>query len=410
MKYQPPYGIADPNAPYINGNPAAGIEGSIPPAAAFEYPMREIVAMISNSNFTPSDADLLQLLKAIRRQYVNFAVDTGAANAMAITLNPPLDSYSAGFPLRVSVAATNTGATTINVNSLGARAVKRPDGSDLQAGDIVAGMIANLVDTGAMFQLQNALHGVAGTSNVFSVGIPYAGDTGAVNAIVAIYSPAITSISEGTYIAVKVGHTNTGAVTMGVNALAPIPLNRQDGQPLKANDILLNETILIENHGTYYQMVTYVPSQFPAAPTLRGFRADKAGYPADVLATSVAVNLNFQHVASNSMQTSIWDGTVLTVGAGEAGLWDITAKWSMPQIGIDTNYFSIGVYLNGSTIEAFTATNTFAGTAGTVEVNCVLKLNVGDKIQIEAYQQSGITVSATNLAAYQYIAAYLISL
>ena len=79
MKYQPPYGITDPNAGYINGNPAAGIEGSIPPAAAFEFPMREIVSAIQYSNFTPSDGDLQQLLKAIRSQFLNFVVDQGAS-------------------------------------------------------------------------------------------------------------------------------------------------------------------------------------------------------------------------------------------------------------------------------------------------------------------------------------------
>ena len=35
MKYVQPYGIADEDAPYINGDPSQGRMGSIPPAAAF---------------------------------------------------------------------------------------------------------------------------------------------------------------------------------------------------------------------------------------------------------------------------------------------------------------------------------------------------------------------------------------
>ena len=46
MKYNQPYGVADEDAPYINGNPSTGTMGSIPPAASIEYPQREIVNMI----------------------------------------------------------------------------------------------------------------------------------------------------------------------------------------------------------------------------------------------------------------------------------------------------------------------------------------------------------------------------
>ena len=36
MKYVPPLGATDPNASYQDGNPEAGILGSIVPAAAIE--------------------------------------------------------------------------------------------------------------------------------------------------------------------------------------------------------------------------------------------------------------------------------------------------------------------------------------------------------------------------------------
>lgn len=77
MKYNQPYGIVDPNAPYINGDPSIGRAGSIPPAESIEYDQREVVAVIKyaydNGFFdyanalcaAPSNADLTQLLKAI---------------------------------------------------------------------------------------------------------------------------------------------------------------------------------------------------------------------------------------------------------------------------------------------------------------------------------------------------------
>ena len=399
MKYQPPYGLTDPNAPYINGNPAAGIEGSIPPAAAFEYPMREIVSLIANSNLTPSDADLLQLLKSVRRQWINYAVDTGTANAMAVTMTPPLDTYMAGFPLRVAVAVTNTGATSINVGGLGARAVKRPDGSDLQPGDIVAGMIANLVDSGSVFQLQNALHGVAGTSNTFSVGIPYAADTGAVNAILAIYSPAITTITEGNYIAVKVAHTNTGAVTMAVNALAALPLNRQDGQPLQAGDIFINETILIENHGTYYQLVSYVFSQL-VAPRLRGMMADSTGYGSQSFGANVAGGqaIAYYHMTKNQMQTSTFDGLTLAVGAGEDGVWAVYGALHSSLVSADCNFCSVSLFVNNIEQATESQSSLPSGTGTGISVTAHIQLAVGDQLQVRFYNQcpTGMTSTPDN--------------
>jgi hypothetical protein len=409
MKYVQPYGITDENAPYINGNPSTGTRGSIPPAAAIEHPMREIVAAINYSGLTPTDADLHQLLKSIRSQYLNFAVDQGTTpNAMVVALDPPLDAYAAGTPLRVLVAHDNTAAATIIVNGLGVRAVKRPDGSDLQPTDIVAGMVANLVDTGSVFQLQNALQGVAGQSNFYEVGIPYVADSGVVNALVGVYSPAITTIVEGAFISIKVAVQNTGPCTLKVNALAPLPLNRQDGQPLAAGDILANETILIVHHGTYYQHVGWVPSQVPVAPQLRGFRADKTGYAGDTLPSSVAVLLSFQNVTDNSMKTSTWNGNTLIVGAGEAGLWQITAQWQFPHtIPFEVGHISTTVSVNGVNVGTAVA-NTPGNTATSAQVNVIARLNVGDTVRIYGYHQAGITVYSVGDFS-QNCTAYLVS-
>lgn len=66
MKYNAPIGAANPNDPYIDGNPGAGIEGSPVPAAALEHPMREIVKVITEAGITPDANDLTQLYQAIQ--------------------------------------------------------------------------------------------------------------------------------------------------------------------------------------------------------------------------------------------------------------------------------------------------------------------------------------------------------
>ena len=392
MRYQQPFGVSDTNASYINGNPAAGIEGSIPPAAAIEEPMREIVNVIQNSDLIPDDGDLQQLLKSVRRQYLNFAVDQSTnPNTVLINLTPPLEMYHAGLPLKVLIANTNTGATVINVNQLGPRNVVRTDGSALHPSDLTAGMIASLVDTGSVMQLQNPVGAPATTSNTYQIDIPYCADTSTtVNQIVAPFSPAITTITEGKFIAVKVKNTNTGAVTIAVNALAPLPVCRDDGSPLQSGDILALETILIENHNTYYQCVGLVRSQvlLPPAPKLRGIIADASGFGAQYIPTSVATQLAYYGVRKNNLQTSTFDGFRLTVGAGEDGVWCVYGSVHQQQAG-GANYTEI--FINNLTTGVQLAVESTgpitAGTGNSLSCSAHVLLNVGDVIAVEYYQQ-----------------------
>lgn len=65
MKYVPPLGSVDPDAAYQNGNPSAGIPGSIVPAAAIEHPQRELLYVILKAGLTPDENTLTQLYEAI---------------------------------------------------------------------------------------------------------------------------------------------------------------------------------------------------------------------------------------------------------------------------------------------------------------------------------------------------------
>jgi hypothetical protein len=78
MMYNQPWDQpTNPNAPYIDGNPAAGIQGSIVPAYSIEYDQREIVEVINRAHLrgyhdysgaacaAPSNSDLQQLRKAL---------------------------------------------------------------------------------------------------------------------------------------------------------------------------------------------------------------------------------------------------------------------------------------------------------------------------------------------------------
>jgi hypothetical protein len=65
MKYNAPYGSADPNAAYVDRNTPGAVVGSRPPGKAIEGPQREIIAVIEAAGIDPSNTDFTQLLQAI---------------------------------------------------------------------------------------------------------------------------------------------------------------------------------------------------------------------------------------------------------------------------------------------------------------------------------------------------------
>lgn len=77
--------------------------------------------------------------------YPNFLTDTGAADAIVVTLGANLTgALTNGLVIQVKAAATNTGATTLNYNSGGTLNVRTLAGAALSAGQIVAGAIIQL--------------------------------------------------------------------------------------------------------------------------------------------------------------------------------------------------------------------------------------------------------------------------
>ena len=88
-------------------------------------------------------------------KYANYAADTGAANAYAVAPVPALSGYTAGQVVILKPANAVTGASTLNVGALGAKAVKTQDGSDLSANAMIAGGVFVLVYDGTNFILTN---------------------------------------------------------------------------------------------------------------------------------------------------------------------------------------------------------------------------------------------------------------
>jgi hypothetical protein len=75
-------------------------------------------------------------------------------NTKTITLNPAPESYFEGMCFAFRNVTQNTGAVTINVNGLGARSIKKPNGNDLVSGNLKAGSVYTVRYNGTNFILQ----------------------------------------------------------------------------------------------------------------------------------------------------------------------------------------------------------------------------------------------------------------
>jgi hypothetical protein len=158
MRYNPPYGSPGPNPPgdpYINGNPSTGQQGSIPPAESIEYPQREIVEIIADAGFTPSNSDLKQLARALQTGKLLYGLDTGSTNSMSITLVPAPLAYYEGMRVNVKVNNDITDATVLNVNALGAKSVVGANGAALTSNMFFKNDILSAVYDGTKFQVSN---------------------------------------------------------------------------------------------------------------------------------------------------------------------------------------------------------------------------------------------------------------
>lgn len=82
-----------------------------------------------------------------------YAADAGASDTYAIALTPTLTAYATGQMFSFKANTANTGAATLNIDSLGAKTIKKKNDQDLETGDIEAGQIVTVIYDGTNMQM-----------------------------------------------------------------------------------------------------------------------------------------------------------------------------------------------------------------------------------------------------------------
>jgi len=77
----------------------------------------------------------------------------------------PLRHILPGQMLSFKAGAANTGASTLNVNGLGAKDIKKNGSADLAANDIKSGQVVTVIYDGTQFQMISQIGNASGGGN-----------------------------------------------------------------------------------------------------------------------------------------------------------------------------------------------------------------------------------------------------
>jgi len=140
------------------------------------------------------------------------ATDSGSANTYAIALTPAVTAYVAGQVFHFKAANASSGASTLNVNALGAKNIKKKNDQDIAAGDIEQNAIVSVIYDGTSFQMLSQLGTSAGSMSSWTL----SGDSGSNQTI---NDGNTVDVAGGTGIDTVVGATDT--VTVAIDSTVP---------------------------------------------------------------------------------------------------------------------------------------------------------------------------------------------
>ena len=203
-------------------------------------------------------------------------LSTGSASAQTVSVPATVTTYANGQRLSFIAGYSNTGATTMQLNSLAAvNITKGPSSVSLQSGDIVAGQLTNCTYYGGVFRLEEYPTG----ADVQRSRSQIASNVAGLNTITADLTPAINSYELGMVVRLKAVNTNNSIVTLNLNGLGPKAIWWRN-QALVGGEIEANAWVELVYDGTVFQSLSIAgkATNRVHAATLGQMQDDTASY------------------------------------------------------------------------------------------------------------------------------------
>ncbi|MEK3684941.1 pyocin knob domain-containing protein [Paenibacillus sp. FSL R10-2736] len=153
----------------VHTSPVMGANLGFVPLPAYSYTANDVLSKLITVDGAGSglDADLHagKTLADVVQGSLAFAVTAGTAPALTASITPAPAALTAGLRVSIKVHAATTGPVTLNLNGLGAKSIKKPNGNNPP---LVQGGVYTVIYDGSVFTLQGegGEYGTATASDV----------------------------------------------------------------------------------------------------------------------------------------------------------------------------------------------------------------------------------------------------
>jgi hypothetical protein len=233
------------------------------------------------------------------------ANDTGSANTYAIALAPVVTAYVAGQEFNFKAGNASSGASTLNVNGLGAKNIKKRNDQAIAAGDIEEDAIIKVLYDGTSFQMISQLGTSAGSMTSFTL----TGDSGSNQTIA---DSNTMDVAGGTGIDTVVGATDTVTVAIDSTVVQKTVQNTfTKAQVPSTYTAALSATSGVLDYDTYQTFIITLASgsNTLAAPTTEASQIGQSGVmifiqPSSSSAGTISLHGDYETAAAGGLTLS----------------------------------------------------------------------------------------------------------
>ena len=274
---------------------------------------------------TRLQADMTELF-GLAAKFENYGiVDTGgAADAYTLAMTNTITSYTDGLPVLMRVTDANTGASTINIDSIGVKSIVQPDGTALAAGDLPAAGLAML-----SYDLANTQFILMSSVSSYTTAAAASAAAAAVSAAAAAADEILTD-ADATATAADVVSTNADVVSTNadvvltnadvVTTTADAAATALDEIATAADLVLTNADVVLTNADVVSTNADVVTTTQDAIDTA----ADAATTAQDAIDTAADVVLTNADVVTTNADVVLADAAVASISPVNSSITSMT--------------------------------------------------------------------------------------